>query len=245
MIGALRSEFVKMRSLRSTWYSIGAMAVLGVVGSALGGVPRGAYEQYNRLGFEYASQRVAVAVFAVMLVTGEFRNTAMVSSALAVPKRWTFHLAKTAVVALYGVLLAVVGFGSASLTMAARAGSFDVALLKEVVSKSSEYGYQRAATPPLFYVLLVVIGFAVFSGAIAFALRSQPAAIVVAAVGPLLSLFWQNQFNPFLSAEAAANPDQVSAGGHVIDRASGLAGFWIFVAVVVVISGVVHSRRDI
>lgn len=243
MIGPLRSEFIKMRSLRSTWYSVGAMAVLGVLGSILGDVPRGAYEQYGRLGFEYAAQRIAVAVFAVMLVTGEFRNAAMVSSALAVPKRWTLYLAKVTGVTLYGLLLAIVGFGSAALTMVVRSGSFDIELLAETTPGSWEYS--STPIPPLVYLILVVVGFAVFSGAIAFAVRSQPFAIVVAAVGPLFALFWQNPLNPFLLAEAATNPEKTTIGDVIIQRGSALAGFWGFVALVVVVAGVVHSRRDI
>ncbi len=243
MIGPLRSEFIKMRSLRSTWYSVGAMGVLGVLGSAFGEALHGAEEQYSRLGFQYLSQRIAVAVFAVMLVTGEFRNSAMVSSALAVPKRWTLYLSKVVGVALYGLLLALVGFGSAALTMVIRSGSFDVGLLSETPNVHT--AESSAPTPPLIFLILVVVGFAVFSGALAFALRSQPFAIVVAAVGPLFVLFWQSQFNPFLLAEAATNPEETTIGDVIIQRGSALAGFWGFVAVVVVVAGVVHSRRDI
>ncbi len=244
MIRAIHSEFVKLRTLRSTWFSLAGVALIGVLSSAFGDVPRGSVDQYGRFGVLYAALRIAVAVFAVMLVTGEFRNTAVISSALAVPKRWTFHLAKIVAVALYGTMLAVVGSAIAALIMSIRSGSFDIGIFSEV-SGASAHSFGSESAPPLLYFWLIGIGFAVFSGAIAFALRSQPGAIVLAAVGPLFGLFWQSRWNPFVLADAAVFPEGVRVHEQLIDRTSALWGFWAFVLAVVVISGFVHSRRDI
>jgi hypothetical protein len=108
-VRATKSEWIKFRSLRSTWWSIGVVLLismgLGILFSAL----RGNDIQHNG-GFEidqtaltlrgfYLAQ-LAIGVLGVLFVTGEY-STGMIRATLsAVPKRVPVWAAKIAVFAL-------------------------------------------------------------------------------------------------------------------------------------------------
>ena len=246
MIGALRAEFIKFRSLRSTWSSFAGIAVIALLGAFLGDTPVTALQQYERLGIIYLAARIAVAVFAVMLVTGEFRNGVIQTSALAVPRRWTFHIAKMIMVGIYGALLSVVGCGIAVLGMWIRSGEMNLPLVSASDDSFSMFSSGSSMAQPVIYLVIVMIGFALFSGAIALALRSQPFAIVVAAIGPILSVgFLQKRWNPFVNAEAMVQPDGIRIDGEFIERSTAFMWFYGFVLLLVILAGIVHSRRDI
>lgn len=245
MIAALRAEFLKLRTLRSTWWSFGGMASIGVLGMVLGDKPVGAWQQYSRLGGVYLGGRIAVAMFAVMFVTSEFRSGAMQTSALAVPRRWTLHISKMVTTAVYSGLLALAGCGAAFLAAYVRTGSAQLGFFSSTAASTDGYNLLREHLPPVAFMVLVMLGFGLFSGAIAMALRSQPFAITVAAVGPVVGLLWNSTRNPFLLADRAVSPEQHLIKNELISRGSALAGFAAFAVLVALLAGIVHARRDI
>ncbi len=129
----INAEWIKFRSLRSTWFSLGAAVLatigLGILVTALrgndlarnGGIPDG--EDFVRisLGGVLLAQ-LAAGVLGVLMITGEYSTGMIRASLSAVPKRNAVLLAKATVLAgatfvLGGVacLLAFLG-GQASLS---------------------------------------------------------------------------------------------------------------------------------
>ena len=110
----MNSEWIKFRSLRSTWWSIGAALLvsigLGILFSDLRGhdiAQHGGFEPdqtaLSLRGFYLA--QLAVGVLGVLFVTGEY-STGMIRATLsAVPKRVPVWVAKTAIFA--GVIFVI------------------------------------------------------------------------------------------------------------------------------------------
>ncbi len=106
LAGVLRSEWTKLRSLRSTVWSLSAAVVLIVgVGALVASVRRG---PARPTGFDptaisltgvYLAQ-LAVGVLGVLLVTGEYATGMIRTSLAAVPRRLPVLWAKAAVFAL-------------------------------------------------------------------------------------------------------------------------------------------------
>lgn len=108
----VRSEWIKLRSLRSTWFSLLAMVLiadgLGALFSALHAhqmtvnAPPGAQFRFDAVEVSlrgvYLAQ-LAVGVLGVLVITGEYGTGMIRSSIAAVPRRYPVLLAKAVVFA--------------------------------------------------------------------------------------------------------------------------------------------------
>lgn len=113
------AEWIKFRTLRSTWWTL-ALAVAGMVGISLIiaiGVRASAVtasDEASMLGvlvivFGYAAAQLALAVLGALTITGEY-STGMIRSTLAAaPKRLPALWAKLLVLTVVTVVVAVVG----------------------------------------------------------------------------------------------------------------------------------------
>ncbi|SDO40236.1 ABC-type transport system involved in multi-copper enzyme maturation, permease component [Klenkia soli] len=116
--GLLRGEWIKARSLRSTWYvlagSLVGMVLLGLLftstagdggpGGNGGGPPSVDFAQPLTLALAgYNLAQLALGVLGVLLVTGEYTSGTIRSTFAATPRRWPVVAAKAAV--LGGVVL--------------------------------------------------------------------------------------------------------------------------------------------
>jgi ABC-2 type transport system permease protein len=115
--GLLRGEWVKLRSLRSTWIALGTGLVLMVLLAWLftasadttgpNGDGPGALAFTDPIGLSLASFRLAqlfIGVVGVLLVTGEYATKTISTTFAAVPRRWPVMVAKAVV---FGVLVFV------------------------------------------------------------------------------------------------------------------------------------------
>jgi ABC-2 type transport system permease protein len=117
-MNAIRAEWIKVRSLRSTWYTLGALFVLGLGITAL--TMSSMHKQYfaatpaERAGWDptgqslktYIVAQLVVGVFGILIVTSEFA-TGLIQTTLAANPRRSRLLAAKALVAT--VLAAVAG----------------------------------------------------------------------------------------------------------------------------------------
>jgi hypothetical protein len=114
----LRAEWIKFRSLRSTWITYGvALLVADGLGALISGL-RG--NDIHRHGFEFGFDPVAfslrgimlaqlaIGVIGVLTVTGEYATGSIRASLTAVPKRTPVLVAKALVFAAITFLVAVV-----------------------------------------------------------------------------------------------------------------------------------------
>jgi ABC-type transport system involved in multi-copper enzyme maturation permease subunit len=114
-VDVVRAEWTKFRSVRSSRWSLAALAAVVLGASALlAGVQRGdwtsmhASDRHELLtdpvggtlmqGMLWGS--IVAAVLGVTVISGEYSTGAIRSTALAVPRRWRFLAAKAAVLAV-------------------------------------------------------------------------------------------------------------------------------------------------
>ncbi|MFI6286643.1 ABC transporter permease [Streptomyces sp. NPDC051018] len=104
---AAAAEWLKLRSLRSTWWTLAATFVLTVAVGLLYGTTIGNHpEDYRKdvfdpvlMGFAGVSMsQMAIVCFGVMAVSGEYTTGTIRASLTAVPDRTVFWAAKAAVV---------------------------------------------------------------------------------------------------------------------------------------------------
>lgn len=123
--GVLRSEWIKLRSLRSTIWSLVVLVVLpigiGVLLASLanddgrsitGNAARNALVQYSTVGTTISV--LVVAVIGALVVTGEYGTGMIRSTFAAVPRRWEALAAK-------GIVLAVMLFAASAVSVWATA----------------------------------------------------------------------------------------------------------------------------
>ena len=120
--GVIRSEWIKLRSLRSTWFSLLAAVVIIVgLGTLFSGLHAHRVEQGNGPGAQIgldATQvslrgvflaQLAIGVLGVLVITGEYSTGMIRSSLAAVPHRQPVLVAKALV---FGVVVFVVSVAS-------------------------------------------------------------------------------------------------------------------------------------
>jgi ABC-2 type transport system permease protein len=115
-LGVIRSEWIKLRSLRSTWYSLLATVVIIVgLGTLFTALRAHRFAQEDRGGFDptlvslrgvFLAQ-LAIGVLGVLVITGEYSTGMIRSSIAAVPRREPVLLAKALVFAVMAFVLTV------------------------------------------------------------------------------------------------------------------------------------------
>jgi hypothetical protein len=144
MNGVLSSEWLKLRSVRSSHYALGVVVLMvlsGGVWAYYAGTVWDARDPATRAGFRAAAPeagflpfvQIALAVVGVLVITAEFATGTIRPSLLAVPARTKLLLAKasvvaaTSLVAAYGFLFASYALGRVIVgerAMGFNAGSF-------------------------------------------------------------------------------------------------------------------------
>jgi len=248
------SEWTKLRSLRSTRWSLLAAAVMAiglpVLVSAVIGSHWSTMSARDRAGQNPVDialagvgiAQLAIAVLGVLVITGEYSTGMIRASLTAVPKRLPVLWAKAGIYAavtfalmLPAVLIAF--FGSQAIL-----GRHDI-----LQTSLGDPGVARAVFGGAVYLMLVGV-LALAIGAI---LRNTAGSISAFAalffvVRPLLLLLpsnWDNAISPYLPSEAGS---AILATGST-DGLSPLPGFALFVgyiALALVVAAVLLVRRD-
>lgn len=252
-IRVLHSEWIKLWSLRSTYWTVfatlGVMVLLAVmlgvaaIVEAEGAGPDG--EMAIGIGYYFA--QIVVAVLGVLCITGEY-STGMIRSTLAaVPTRLAALAAKAVVVAAVGFVLGLVGVG---LSYAASYPLFgaDAASLADPDVRRIFWG------SGLYLAGVGLLGLGV--GAI---LRHTAGAITLV-LGVLLMLpsLWQllvmtsswfsasMPYLPSLAGERIASPVTADAGEgmELLAPWTGFSVFVIYIVLILVMAGVLLRTRD-
>ena len=111
--GAVRAEWIKLRTLTSTWVTSAITIVITVLfgaGLAMGyaGSPERADEAKTMLASGSVMGMIVVAVLGALVVTGEYASGQIRSSVMAVPRRGRLFVAKALVVSGFSFVLGVV-----------------------------------------------------------------------------------------------------------------------------------------
>jgi hypothetical protein len=245
------SEWTKLRSLRSTLWSLGVAALLTVGLPTLVAFIRTTRHPEHGHGptpLEVASigvnvSQLAIAVLGVLLITGEYSTGMIRSSFCAVPTRLPVLWAKLGVYAVVTFLLTlpcVVGAFFASQAILARKNLLQISF--------SHPGVERAVVGGAVYLTLVGL-FALALGAI---IRNTAGGISAFAaiffvIPPLLNILptsWNNAIAPWLPDSAARAVFQLTHDSHSLAPGPGLALFCGYLAVTIAAAAVLLRLRD-
>jgi hypothetical protein len=250
----VRSEWIKLRSLRSTWFTL-AGAVLAVV--AIGTLVSYATNAHwtsmgpgERLRFEPISRslvgvnlaQLIIGVLGVLLITGEYATGMVRATFAAVPRRLPVLTAKAV---LYAVLLYPVLFVAAL-------GAFlwgQHALGSHGTTLSAPHALRSvlgaAAYLDLVGLLALALGFIVRSTAGGIA-TLVALLLVLPGIGQALPQSWRENTVPYLPSQAGGAlfvPRPEDPGSLHFWPGGGVLCLWVVAALLV--AGVVLKRRDV
>jgi ABC-2 type transport system permease protein len=250
---ALRSEFTKIRSTRSTYWTLFALIVVCIGIGALASAGTASHPNgISRAGFDATQQSLAglyvgqlvIAVLGALTITSEY-STGMIRTSLAVqPRRGVVFAAKAVVFAVVTLITGLIAsFGSFFVGQAILSGSHLSATLGEP------------------NVLRAVIGGALFltaCGMLAYGLGAilrHTAAAISAAIGLLFVLTvlvqflpssWQNSLDKWMPALAGSQvwATKVTEGAHQFPAWGGFAVLAGWAALAIIAGLVLFRTRD-
>ncbi len=257
-LDVLRSEWTKLRSVRSTYWtllgallaSIGMSALVSAVVSnsyhSMSAVDKAHLDPTSLSMSGLSITQFAIGVLAVLLITGEYSTGAIRSTFAAVPQR---HLVLGAKAAVFGAVALVVG---AVCTFGAFFTGQAIMSSQGIQAHIGDPGVLRAVAGSAVY--LAVLG--LFALGIGTLLRRSAGAIstlfgillVLPILVQALPASWSSSFSKYLpSAAGQAISNTVTAGPGArpsLSPGAGLGVFCLYAAITLVIAGVVLKRRD-
>jgi ABC-2 type transport system permease protein len=251
------SEWTKLRSLRSTRWSLLVAVVLTIglpllVATVISSrwshlSPLEQADRYqHRFDFALAGVNVAqlaVAVLGVLLITGEYSTGMIRASLTAVPKRLPVLWAK---VAVYAVVVFVLMLPSVVLAFF---GSQAIFRRHHILQISFTHpGVPRAIVGSVVYLVLVGI----FALAVGTIVRSTAGGIATFAaiffvIPPLLNLLpssWNNAISPYLPDSAGRDMFALTREAHSLAPVTGFVLFVGYCLLALAIAAVLLVRRD-
>jgi hypothetical protein len=248
----IHSEWIKMRSLRSTALTLVAgVATMIAAGWVMGAVTShywstlrpdeiAAFNPVDRTLIGYNLAQLAVCVLGVLLVTGEYATGMIRATFAAVPRRLPVLWAKAAVYAGVTFTLMVGASFAAFLGGQLFLGEHGTSL-SEGGALQSVIGVSVYLT--LIGVLAVGLGFAIRSTAGAVALLFG-LLMVLPAMGLLLPSSWQESLLPYLPSNAGSSMIATHIAPHGLTSTSGLLVLLAWIAGALLMAAVLVKRRD-
>lgn len=249
----VRSEWTKLRSVRSTYWSVFAAAILGIgLGALISAISASHYQTDPtvRLGWNptdrsmrsLALAQLAFAVFGVLVVTSEYSTGMIRTSLAAVPRRFRMMSAKLLVFGVVALISGeIIAFATFLLGQALIHGKAPSASL-------SQHLVLRAVVGAGLY--LVVIG--LLGAAFALVLRhAAPAIAVIVAmlfilpgVAFALPTSWSRPIEKYWPTNAGQQVTFTSRDAHTLAAWTGFGEMLAFTAVVVVLGFLLLQKRD-
>ena len=250
----LRSEWVKLRSVRSTFWALTVAVVVGIgLGAVISAATAHAYAKFSvaaKLSWDptgvsqsgVAIASLAIAVLGVLCISSEYSSGMIRTSLIAVPKRGRVLAAKSLVFAgVTFVVGEVTSFAAFFAGQALIAGHAPHAAL-------GDPGVARAvAGGGLYLTALAVLSVA------AGALLRRPAAAIAAMMAVALVLpgiaqalpdSWRNPVTEFWPTQAGSQLTNVHHSAHTLQPWPGFGVMCLFVAIVYAIAWTLLDRRD-
>jgi ABC-2 type transport system permease protein len=250
----LRSEWTKLRSVRSTFWALTATVVLGVaLGAVISAAAAHGYTKssvsgklsWDPTGVSLAGAAIAelaIAVLGVLCISSEYSSGMIRTSLIAVPKRGRVLAAKSLVFA--GVTFVVgeaVSFTAFFVGQALISGNAPHAAL-------GDPGVARAVAGAGLYLTALAV-LSVAAGAL---LRHPAAAIacmmavlfVLPGIAQALPDSWRNPVTEFWPTQAGSQLTSVHPSAHTLQPWPGFGVMCLFVAIVYAVAWTLLDRRD-
>jgi ABC-2 type transport system permease protein len=254
LLDALRSEWTKLRSVRSTyWILLAAAAVIIGLGAILSVFYINNYTTMSaadRAGFEPTSYalsglflaQLAIGVLGVLVITSEYGTGMIRTTFAALPQRRLVLAAKalvfTTVTLVTGVISCLVGFFLSQAILSSQ----------HLQTTIGAPGVLRAVIGGGLY--LAVLGLLAFGiGAIIRHTAGAISAIFgLILVVPTIALFlpssWSNEISPYLPSNAGRAIFSVGPQPHALAPWTGLAVFSAYAVGALLVAGFLLTRRD-
>jgi ABC-type transport system involved in multi-copper enzyme maturation permease subunit len=255
--GTLRSEFTKIRSVRSTYWTLLVLLVISVgIGAAISAGTAASWNQTSAAdratfdatqvsiaGMLYLGQLVIVVLGALVL-TAEYSTGMIRTSLTAMPRRATVYAAKALVFAVVALVVTLISaFVAFFLGQALLASTHDNATL-------SGHDVLRAVVGGALYVALVGL-FAFAAGAI----FRHTAATITSVIGllfvipilvQLLPHSWRFDIVRWLpsSAGQAISTTVGPQDAHLFSPWGQFTVFAVYTAILLIVGGILFRRRD-
>jgi ABC-2 type transport system permease protein len=255
--GTLASEFTKIRSVRSTYWTLLVLLVVSVgIGAAITAGTAASWSHTspsNQASFDPTQASVAglfylgqlvIVVLGAMTITAEYSTGMIRTSLTAMPRRTVVYAAKAAIFAVVALVITfVAAFASFYLGQALLTSTHDTATL-------SQPDVLRAVVGSALYVTLCGL----FAFAIGAILR-HTAGTITAVIGllfvipilvHLLPQSWYQDVDRWLP-DAAGRALSVTVGpqpAHLFSPWNQFAVFAIYTAIVLVVGAVLFRNRD-
>jgi ABC-type transport system involved in multi-copper enzyme maturation permease subunit len=250
----LRSEWTKLRSVRSTFWALAVTVVLGIgLGAVISAAAARGYANssassklsWDPTGVSQSGMLIAqaaIAVLGVLCISSEYSSGMIRTSLIAVPKRGRVLAAKSLVFAVVSLLV-----GEVTCFAAFFAGQ---ALISGYAPHAAlgDPGVARAvAGGGLYLIALAVLSVA------AGALLRHAAAAIAAMVGVLFILpgiaqalpdSWRNPVTEFWPTQAGSQLTSVHHSAHTLQPWPGFGVMCLFTAIVYAIAWTLLDRRD-
>ncbi len=256
----LRSEFTKLRSVRSTYWTLLVALVLTIGLAAITAVVvPGHLHLDDRATFNGARlslggvnlAQIAIGVLGVLVITSEY-GTGMIRATLsAVPQRKMLLAAKGVVFAVTALIVGLVAsFAAFFLSQAILAGQHPAAFAgAHLQSSISDPGVLRAVAGAGLYLAvlgLLGLGLGAIIRASAGAISALFGLLFVLPIfsAAVLSPSQQNTIDPYLPFNAGRDVFTVHTGSGDLGPWSGFGVFCIYAAVALAIACVAITRRD-
>ncbi len=250
----VRSEYTKLRSVRSSyWTLLAAVVAIVGLGAVLCATYIGHYDHIRaseRASFDPTSfslngmllAQLAVGVLGVLLITNEYTTGMIRATFAAVPQRRTVLAAKALVFTVVTLVVGEVACFAAYLIGQSILSS------KHIESSLSDPGVLRAVIGGGLYLAvlgLLALGLGTLirhsAGAIAalFGLI-----LVLPGIAHALPQSWQDHVNQYLPSNAGTQIWHIRLDPHTLSPWAGLGVFCIYAAVALAAGALLLSRRD-
>ncbi|MFB9925683.1 ABC transporter permease [Amycolatopsis halotolerans] len=253
--GALRSEWIKLRSLRSTWYTVGGLFVAGIGITALATASAGAeYAKataaeraaWDPTGLSLKSFIIAqliIGVLGVLVVTSEYATGLIQSSLTATPRRSRLLAAKVVLAAAVAVVAGqVLMFAAFLIGQGFLAGQ---QLPHASLGDPGVFGAVAGGGLYLAAIALLAVGLGTLIRATAGALAALVGIVLL--VPAVAGVFpdWMQWLFTFWPSKGAAAIFSVKLDPAYPDPWLNLAGLYAGVVVVLAASFAAFRRRDV
>jgi ABC-2 type transport system permease protein len=245
MNSLIRTEVLKLRTVRSPWLLLAAAPLLvaaGISGLVLsGGKPLDAAAQSGALA-HVGLASLFTLVFGILAVAGEYRNSTITDTYLSAPARGRVIGAKLVVyavlAALTGILSSLVGLGVAAAWWAEKGVSFDWAGQTMWSTMGGGIAWNAA-----FAAIGVGVGAWIRSLVGATAVALAWVALVEGIVGQLIGGL--ARWLPFNAGQALGAGAKAMTTAHLLPRWGGGVVLALYTALFAVIAVSTSMRRDV
>jgi ABC-2 type transport system permease protein len=250
--GVIASEWIKLRSLRSSWLTLAA-AVIGMIGIGwLVSFETNSHWSHmqadERIGFDPVSRsltgvylaQLAIGVLGVLVISGEYATGMIRATLSAVPRRLPVLWAKLGVFASVTLVLMVVSSFAAFLVGQQLLGSHGTTL-------SAPHALRAVIGVALYLTVVAILAIG-----LGFIIRSTAGGIaalfglllVLPAIGHVLPTSWQQHILPYLPSNAGGALYTLKPDPGTLAPWTGFGVMCLWALAAVVAGAVLLRRRD-